>query len=226
MAVTPLAGSNYSREKTGIRKIALKYCVPMDGEDEPYELLDSYVPDETPLGLPLSPVRVSEKEDDGSWTLTLTFEGVPEDAEMVDDAEIDYAGVEDPIETFEGFEAMAKKYGAIFDGEKFDGWKRKIKDPVTGKVVKNPVYGQTHFLNDVAVLRVTFNEREYTSRYLGNICKIDTPRVPEGSEALRETEDGKQWIKRKVTVKFRGVWQYVIEWHQGYWTPDVYNPKR
>ena len=225
MAVQATTGSAFNREKTGVRRITLRHYVGLEDGEEPWNTLDTWLPDTLPFGLPCIG-RNAEKQDDGDWLLTLIFEGVPEGDDTLDDAELDNAGVEDPIETHPQFDALAKKYGAIFEGEKFDGWKRKIKDPTTGRIGANPIYGQSHYLNDNSVLRVTFNETEYTASHFRNLCRIDTPRVPTGSEALRETEDGKQWLKKKVTAKFRGnVWQYVIEWHQGYWTPDIYNPR-
>lgn len=225
--VTPIAGSTFGRDKNGVRTIKQLYAVSLEGEEEPWDTLDTYAPSSNPFGLPLSDVRGSEKEPDGSWTLTLTWEGVPENAESKDDAELDYSSVENPIATLKGFDDLAKKYGAIFDGENFDGWKRKIKDPATGKVVSNPYYGQSHYLDGNVVLRCTFTEREHKSSYLENMQKIDnTPRVPDGAEALRETVDGQQWLKKKVTVKFRGnVWVYVMEWMMGFWAPH-YLPRR
>lgn len=228
MAVDAITGSTFNREKTGIRRIALRHYVGMEDGEEPWSTLDSWLPDTLPFGLPCVG-RNAEKQDDGDWILTLTFEGLPEGAESQDDAELDHSGVEDPIESFPNFwekGGLAEKYQAQPDGEKFDGWKRKIKDPTTGKIISNPIYGQSHFLNDNSVLRVTFNEKEYTAKYFDNLCKIDTPRVPEGSEVLTEAREGKQWLKKKVTAKFRGnVWQYSIEWLLGYWTPDIYNPR-
>lgn len=225
--ITPVAGSKYGRDKNGVRNIKQLYAITLEGEEEPWDTIDSYTPAENPFGLPLSDIRGAEKEDDGSWTLTLTWEGVPDDAESKDDAELDYSSVENPIGSFKGFDGLAKKYGAIFEGENFDGWKRKIKDPASGKIVPNPIYGQSHYLDGNVVLRCTFTERNFQSHYLQNMQKIDTPRVPDGAEALKETVDGMQWLKKKVTVKFRGnVWVYTIEWMMGHWTPDIYQPRR
>lgn len=229
MAVTPVAGSGYNREKTGVRRISQKFAIPMEDGQEPFETLDTFTPDDNPFDLPLSEVRTAEKEDDGSWTLTLTWEGIAENSESKDDAELDWSGVDEPIETLPGFwdkGGIAEKYKAKDDDGKFDGWERKIADPTTGKQITNPYYGQTHYLNGNAVLRVTFVERDYKSSYFDRVCKIDEPRVPVGSEALKETVDGMQWLKKKVTVKFRGnVWVYTIEWMMGHWAPH-YIPRR
>lgn len=224
---TPTSGSKGDRDLTGIRKISLMFIVEGpekgSGADEPWTVLDTWLPSSFPLGLPYT-TRSYSKSDDGNWDLTLNFEGMPENAESTDDAEIDHASVEDPIETFDRFPALKKKFKGTLDERGTVIWPATLKDPATGTSGRNPIFGQSHFLNDNPVLRCTFNERKYDPSYLKGICKIDArPRVPKGAERMVETEGGKSWLKKRVSVKYRGnVWQYVVEWLQGYWIPDIY----
>ena len=73
--VTPIAGSKFTRDKNGVRNVKQLYAIALEGDEEPWDTIDNYAPPETPFGLPLSDIRSGEKEDDGSWTLTLTWEG-------------------------------------------------------------------------------------------------------------------------------------------------------
>lgn len=222
---TSVTGGKGGADKTGVIKQALIFCVEQENGQTPWNTLFTWRPSDAPPGLAFT-TRDWSQNDDGSWDLTLNYEGLADGEEGKDDAEIDNAGVEDPIETFDKFLALKKKYKGQLDEHNTVNWPLQIKD-ASGNMVRNPIFRQSHFLNDNSVLRVTFNLRDYDSTLLRNRCKIDpNPRVPKGAERLKETHDGEQWLKKKVTVKFHGnVWQYVMEWNLGMWIPDVYSAK-
>lgn len=233
MAVNLICGGSFSKDKTRVRRITQKFEVtgPAQHEgDEPWDELDNFMPAKTPLGLP-EVGRQASKEENGSWILEITFEGAPDNATFEDEVELDHAGAEDPIETFEKFEALALKWHADFDQQtqQFKGWKRRIKDKGSGKTIKNPLYGFSHYLNDSVILRVTFNVRDFDPAWLRNICKIDEPRLTNPRTArMKDVPEGRNWLKKVVKVKFKGnIFQYTVEWllsGPGGWVPDVYNP--
>lgn len=227
------AAGNFGRDRTGIRHFDITFVIPGPAEadgQEPYDILDTWAPAEGPLKLPETD-RKAQKRTDGAWDLTLTYEGMPEGAKAVGFAEIDHAGAEDPIEMAENYAELMKTYNGkpqfLPDGgEKFGAWITPWKDPSTGKMIRNPMLGTTHFLNDTPVLRITFAWPKYIPGLLKNICKIDTPVVPEGQSQLRETVDNKTWLKRSVRMHFLGnVWKYEIEYLLGKWVPLLYQPK-
>lgn len=227
----PTEGSKYARDKTGIRSIQLVFIISgptEDGGAEPWDELDNFKP-APPMGL-VEVDRAATKLPDGDWALTVTFEGITSDKAEGAVLEYDNAGVEDPIESFPKFDALAEKWKARLipgeDGQKeFKGWAFKIKDPDSGKLVVNPLFGTSHFLNNQPVLRVTFAVKEFKTDFLKNICKIVVPEVPEGTAKNIETPDGKSWLKRSVKASYRGnVWQITIEYALAVWTPDIYRP--
>lgn len=226
--VQATTGSKYSRDKTGLLKLTLKFIVSQAGDAEPWDVLDTFFPSDVP-GNVEEVNRNADKRDDGDWDLIIEFGGGDE-TKFKEDVDLDHAGAEDPIETFPEFDELAKKWGAKFDPQdpdKFDGWKRKIKDPKGGSAIKNPLYGFTHFLNDGAVLRITFNRKNYDSKFLRNLCKTERPQISNPRlAAMTEAPDGKTWLKKSVKVGFHGgCFQYVIEYLLGVWVPDVYAPK-
>lgn len=228
----PVPGSRGRKELTGIVSISLEYIIEGpadDGGDEPWGLLTTWAPDSFPLGLD-EVDREFTKEDNGDWRLTITCEGLPTGSADETGAiiEIDHSSVEDPIESFPKFEGdngLAKKYNAQYlDGQKFDGFARKIKDPASGQMAQNPLYGTSYYFNDNPILRVTFTARQYKTDYLKNICKIDTSLVPQEGQAYLEAPDGKTWLKKSVKGRFRGnTWEFTIEWALGLWVPDIYS---
>ena len=229
--------SRFTKERSGIVKIDLVYAVPGPSEHggaEPYETLNSFSPAK-PMDLPLT-TRQATKANDGSWDLVLSYEGLVNNEKGEMFAEIDYASVEDPIETFENFEALIESYDSKdqFDEEtgRFQGFKRllsaKFASPLpNGKRIKNPMYGQKNFFNDNPILRVSFVQRDYSREYMRNICKIDNPLFPPGQNEVADTLEGKQWLKRSVKAQFRGnCWAYQIDWLLGNWAPAIYNPTK
>lgn len=225
-----LPSSNFTKDKTEICRIECGYLIPgptvADGS-EPYEILESWLPSAAPLGLvPMD--RKATKQDDGDWILVIGFEGAKDSVELGAFLEIDYASVDSPLESLPTWDEFAKKWGASFDGEKFNGFKRKIQDPATGKLITNPVYGQTHFLESNPVIRVTFGLRDFDSGLFENCSKIQKPLVPTKFRELPvDVPDGMTWLKRTVKGSFRGnVWQFAIEYHLGKWNRDIYQPKQ
>lgn len=227
----PTTGSRFSKDQTGLRKIDLVFVVdgPVEhGGAEPYDTLDHWSP-AAPMGLAQTN-RSSEKDSDGSWKLVITFEGITDGAAGDIVAEIDYAEVDDPIETFEKFNALIEKYKAkdkfYEETGKFQGFPRLLPAATAGAIrEKSPVYGLKNFANDNRILVLTFVLREFRADLCKNICKIDKPLYPTGQQDLVENLDGKQWLKRTVKIQFRGnAWRYTMKWFEGIWVPDIYQP--
>jgi hypothetical protein len=136
--------------------------------------------------------------------------------------EIDNSAVEEPIETFDKFAALVKKYQGTFEGVKFLGFARVLPDNAK-KSVQNPLYGTSHYITGNVVLRKTWNTTQYDSAYKKNLHKIDDPDV---AAELKDLESGETWLKRSARALPKGnVWQYVVEWHSGRWAPDIYSAK-
>lgn len=219
-------GSNYSRDRTGIVRVTQHYVSIGDATEAD---LDAFNPPDAPTGLE-EVDRKGTLRDDGDWDLSISYAGGDE-SRFKEDVEIDWAGAEDPIETFPYFDQLAKKYRAIFDPQdpaRFTGWNRTITDG--GEKRKNPLYGFTHFLNDGAVLNVTYNAKNFSAAVLRNLCKIDKPKIKNPRlAAMAEAPDGKNWLKKSVKVSFHGsCFQYQLNYllsGPGGWVPDVYAPK-
>lgn len=221
-------GSSFTRDQTGIRRIENVFIIPgpaqADGA-EPYDVLDSWSPNVKPLGL-VEIDRKAAKQPDGDWELRIGFAGAPDDNAFGVVLEIDHASVDSPLETLETWSEFAKKWGARFDGEKFDGFNRKIKDPATGEQIANPVYGQTHFLETNPVLRVTFGSRKFYPGLFLNCSKIQVPAVPRKFNEIVKSPDRRTWLKRTVKGRYFGnAWQFSLEYLLGFWNPDIYGAK-
>ncbi len=232
MAAQATTGSKFSRDKTGLRKVSLVFIIngpAQDGGPEPWAELNQFKPTGLPAGLEYYD-RDATKNEDGSWTLTIVYQGAANDDEFVEDVELDNSSAEDPIETFPEFEALFKKYKGIRDPEtkKFEGWEPKLLNPATGKMGGNPIYGTSHYLTSNTVLRVTFNTRKLDMSLLRNMCKIEKPaHLPEKANDLKEAPAGMEWVKRSVKMSMKGnIWQYTVEWMLGTWVPDIYRVKK
>jgi hypothetical protein len=221
----PTTGSTFTVDRTGIARIENIFVIDGPAEDggaEPYEVLYDWEPATKPLGL-VAMDRKATKRDDGDWDLVIGFEGAKDFKALGTTAEIDFASVDSPIETFERFDEFAKKWSAIFDGEKFDGFKRKIKDPVSGDIIQNPYYGTSRFLETNPVLRIAFGLKDFTAELFKDVGKIAIPIVPEGQSYLRDAPDGMNWLKRTIKGSWRGnVWQFNLDYALGSWGPDIY----
>ena len=174
-------GSTFSVERTGIARIELIFVIDgptEDGGQEPYDTLYDWEPPTPPLGL-VAMDRKATKRDDGDWDLIIGFEGAKDYKALGITAEIDFASVDSPIETFERFDELADRWVAIFDGDKFDGWKRKIKDPVSKETIKNPMYGTSRFLETNPVLRIAFGLKDFNADLFRDVGKIAVPLTPE-----------------------------------------------
>lgn len=232
MSATPFAtvDSKFTKERSGLVRISPVFIIPGPAENggaEPYELLENWSPDVKPLQLP-EVDRDAVKQSDGDWALTINFEGAVGDRALNPTLEYDIAKVEDPIETFERFEALSQKYkGKIVTdddgGVEFKGFAFKIKDPASGKQIKNPYFGVTHFRNNNPSLTVEFGLKEFRSDLLRNMCKIVTPEVPSGAAEAIETPDGMSWLKTALTANFRGnVWLIRVTYELGRWGTEIY----
>jgi len=224
--------SKFTKERSGLVRISPVFIIPgpiEHGGAEPYELLESWSPDVKPLQLP-EVDRDAVKQDDGDWALTINFEGAVGDKALNPTLEYDIAKVEDPIETFERFEALAEKYkGKIVTdddgGIEFKGFAYKIKDPSSGKTIVNPYFGTTHFRNNNPTLSVEFGLKEFRAELLRNMSKIATPEVPPDAASAIETPDGMTWLKTALKASFRGnVWLIRIDYELGRWGEELYAP--
>lgn len=229
----PTTGSTFSIERTGIARIENIFVITgpaEDGGEEPWDILYEWEPATAPLGLvPMD--RKATKRDDGDWDLVIGFEGAKDYKALGVTAEIDFATVDSPIETFGRFDELAKKWGAKFDGDKFDGFARRIADPAgifnagssLGRSVKNPFYGVSRFVETNPVLRIAFGLKDFNSDLFRDVGKIAVPQVPEGQSYLRDAPDGKTWLKRTIKGSWRGnVWQFNLDYALGDWAPDLY----
>lgn len=222
-------GSKFVREKTGIRRFDSVFVIPGprdDGGAEPYEILDTWEPAVKPLGLPFVD-RNAVKVPDGDWLLTISSEGAVDDGALDPQVEIDDSSVESPVESFDNFEALAKKYGPIItdDDGQFKGWPRKIKDG-SGQMVKNPYFGVSHLLDGNTIVRVTFGLRDFRADLLKGMHKIDpNPLVPEGrgGDIQQLLEEGESFLKKSLKGQYRGnVWLFTLEYWKGKWATDSY----
>lgn len=226
----PVTGSSFSKDRVGIRSIPLIFIIEgpgEEGEEEPYDELDNYKPT-APLGL-VDVGRSAKKLPDGDWELTITFEGVVGDGTTGAVLEYDNSKVEDPIQSFPQFNLLKDKYKAKLDGDgQFIGWPLMMPDPAGGgKPVKNPLYGDTHFFNNGTILRITFVLKDFKEDLLQNLCKIDVPQVPEGTQDDIKTPSGMTWLKVSVKAQNPGnCWRFEIEWMLGVWCEDIYNAKK
>lgn len=220
-------GTTYHRDKTGL----VRYTLLFSTDEAGYGALQNFIPSSIPPKVNEIDRRATLQQD-GSWQLAINYGGGEKEL-FKEDVDLDWAGAEDPIETHPDFDKLAKKYKALFDPQetaKFTGWDRKIKDPQGSGMIPNPFYGFSHFLNDGAVLRLTFNLEKYDAKFLKNICKIEVPKISDSQlKPMAEAPDGKNWLKKSVKVKFcGGCFQYTLEYllsGPGGWIPDVYKPK-
>ena len=228
MDPTPITGTSVTRERSRVLHVDLHFIIDgpeNEGDEEPWDQILGFRPATTPVNLP-EIARLANKQDDGDWLLVIHYEGLPAGDRGLVLLEIDHAGSEDPIESFPKYNALAKKWKAYpLNQGRFQGWQPTIKDPSSGETVQNPMLGTTHYLNDTAILRVSFLTADFDPRILWNICKIDTSLVPDKAKPYLVKQENQQWLKRSVKGGFRGnVWQFDIEWMLGTWSPDIYSP--
>jgi len=200
-------GATFSYDwKTNIWKFDVPYVVTTIAE------LASFSPDFLPMGLPATSRRGGERKD-GQWDLSITHEGCVGTSAEKDTAELDYMTAEDPIETFEKFVELAKKYKAKFapdNPDKLESWPKTISID-GGDKEKNPVYGTTHFRNPSPIWRVTLTRKTLSLSVLRALGKICTPMAANGQNPP-ELDDGANWLKSSVKASYKGnVWVIVIE---------------
>lgn len=218
-----------SREETGICRVSVVYLIPgpaaADGQ-EPYDTLFKWKPAAKPAGLEYLS-RNFHKRPDGDWDLTLNYAGAPDDNTFGFVLELDYASVDSPLETLETWDEFADKYKATIEDDRLRSFARRIKDPTTGKQIKNPVWGQTHFLETNPVLRITFGRRKFAAGMFLNCSKIQEPAVPREFSEAAKSPDNRTWLKRTVKGRFYGnAWQFSVEYILGLWNPDICSTKK
>ena len=208
-----IAGATFNGDRSNILSFKVPWIVYTE------EQLASFKPPEAPLGLPI--VDRSATQDNGDWVLTLTYEGVKPGATVEETFELDGGTSEDPIESHPDWEALKKKYKAIMDGEKFDGWPAMVNTEY-GKV-KNPMLGVSAFLNTSAVWRRGFGDMNFPADLLRELGCVDRPRGKIQPPSLPE---GRNWLKRSIKATWRGnIWTINEEWlasGRGGWNRDIY----
>lgn len=225
-------GSTFARPKTGITRIDRIYVIPGPAtadDDDPWDVLNEWEPSKNPFDLPIVD-RKASKDTDGDWLLTISNEGVVDDAALDPSMEIDFTDVQVPFETLENFDELAKKWGppVTDDDSQFKGWPPKIKDS-SGQTIKNPYYGFNHVEDGNLILRVMFGTRDFQNDLLKGLQKIDpNPLVPEGQGAVlaQLLEEGETFLKKSLKAQYRGnAWMWTLEYWKGKWAVDVYTRK-
>lgn len=207
-----LDGSTFS-SKSRICSFQMRWLVAS------MEELDTFEPPSLPLGLPITDRK--GVLDNGDWILTLTHEGVRDGVEVEETFELDGSTSEEPIETLPDFQALAKKYKAVMDGDKLEGWSQTVT--IDGKAVKNPLLGVTAYLATGAVWRRSFGTPDFPDGLLKELGCIYTPTGAKSPPALPE---GRTWLKRSLKAVWRGnIWQVTEEGlasGPGGWNRDIY----
>ncbi len=222
------AGSG-ARDESGLSRVELTFAVkgPVEADgDEPYDTLFNWLPTTKPHGLEYS-TRTFAKQSDGDWELHLLYHGAPDDNAFGIVLELDYATVTSRLETHPKFLKIADRYRAKVEDGKLIGWEKTIKDPTTGKQVKNPMLGTEEFLETNPVLRVTFGARKFYPGIFVNCSQIQKPAVPPQFDEVVASPDDRTWLKRSLRARFYGnAWQYSVEYHLGLWAPDLYSASK
>lgn len=224
-----LPESSFKRDRLGLTTIGLRYLIKGgtadDGSDEPWDTLHDYLPSQAPLGLGYMD-RDAKKQTDGDWILGLNYDGARDEQALGAFAEIDYSRVDSPVETFERFEDLRKFYKGRLENNQVV-WPVTIKDPDSGKQVKNPMFGQSHFPEANVVLRTALAVKNFDRSLFENMCKTWTPPVPKGQEEIREVENElEKWLKASIKAGWRGnVWSFSIESLLGRWNPYIHSPR-
>lgn len=173
----------------------------------------------------------------GELQINFSFEGVPGgfnfDSTEAETYELEGSTSEDPIESHPDFEALVKKYPAIFDEDgRFLGFARRFATNQTQAQTnelkndgrKNPLYGVQAYLVGGCIWRRTYLAQSFPAGLLRNLGKIDTPK---GSGFMQPPElpGRRNWIKIRAAARWRGVWEIVEEWllsGPNGWIPEIY----
>ena len=224
-----LPESGGGRDRLGITTITLRYIVKGgsadDGSDEPWDTLHDWMPGFSPLGLGYMDRKMAKRQD-GDWNLDITFEGAKNDQSLAAYAEIDYSRVDQPIESHPKIADLMKNFGGSQPaGQNQLVWKKEIQDPDTGKMVKNPMLGITHYLDANVVLRTTFAVQQFNRALFEGMCKIDDPITPKGLDEIAAVANEKlRWLKTSIKASWRGnVWALAVEWMLGEWNLSLYS---
>jgi len=180
--------------------------------------------------------RAFAQEEDGTFKVTLHFEGVtneftPDDQEKVT-FELDTSMAEDPIQTHPFFDTLKTRYGWDATKEQFSetlpetGGQQTALSGGSNKTKKNPLFGVENWLVIGAVFRKTYAARVIPSGILRGIgTVIDRP---PGIDQFRIPGAAKKrnWLKLAPKIRRRGnaveiTEEYMLSGPNG-WTRDVY----
>ena len=203
-------------------------------------LLDALtaMPQNLGIGLPYRS-RTFAQEDDGTFKVTLHFEGLSNDGPQNDDEkvtfELDTSMAEDPIQTHPFFDKLKSRYGWDAVKEQFaetlpesDGGQQSALGGASdsSKTKKNPLFGVESWLVVGAIFRKTYAARIIPASILRGIGTIIGR--PPGIEQFRIPSAAKKrnWLKLAPKIKRRGnaveiTEEYMLSGPNG-WVSDVY----
>jgi hypothetical protein len=170
-----------------------------------------------PFGLPEVGRAISQL-DDGSYQVTINFQGI-EDAEgQADSFEFDSSFREEPIESHPSIDQIKRQYGGNLNSDGRISFPEKLpggssgsgglNGKRTGTGDKNPMFGVTTYLVLNAVFRHTYLRRTIPNDLLN---RVGTTRsnLPEGFP----TPPGRNWLVMPPKVGKRGnVYEISEEW--------------
>ncbi|MEQ1861998.1 MAG: hypothetical protein ABMA13_18930 [Chthoniobacteraceae bacterium] len=188
------------------------------------------------IGLPYRS-RAFAQEDDGTFKVTLHFEGLSDDAADNEEEkvtfELDTSMAEDPIQTHPFFDKLKSRYGWDATKEQFsetlpdDAQQAALSAGAQGsKAKKNPMFGVESWLVVGAVFRKTYAARIIPASILRGIGTIVSR--PPGIEQFKIPNPARKrnWLKLAPKIKRRGnaveiTEEYMLSGPNG-WLADMY----
>ncbi len=184
------------------------------------------------ISLPLVS-RNFKQSDDGSYDVTLHYEGLSDDEKSDDTSfEFDVSLSEDPIESHPRFDAIAAKYGWDETERAFPKFAPQAKKSggalgAQEKPQKSPLYGVESYLAVGAVFRKTYASRAIPSGVLRGIGTIVARPPNIGAFNLPSSGSKRNWLKLAPKIRRRGnsvevVEEWMLSGPNG-WNSDIYN---